>query len=75
MRAIFKADDRYYRQHGLYDFPTRDYPKRIVTRATSLAMSIPAFRRDVVEKMPAYMVRPLEKAIETSTVLAKRRAK
>jgi len=75
MRAIFKADDRYYRQHGLYDLPTRDYPKRIVTRATSLAMSIPAFRRDVVEKMPAYMVRPLEKAIETSTVLAKRRAK
>jgi len=75
MRAIFKADDRYYRQHGLYDFPTRDYPKRIVTRATSLAMSIPAFRRDVVEKMPAYMVRPLKKAIETSTVLAKRRAK
>ncbi|WP_261597743.1 NAD(P)H-dependent oxidoreductase [Methanoculleus formosensis] len=74
MRAIFKADDRYYRQHGLYDFPTRDYRQRIVTRATSLAMSIPAVRRDVVKNMPDYMIQPLEKAIESSRVLAKRKA-
>ena len=75
MRAIFKADDRYYRQHGLYDFPTRDYPKRIVTRATSLAMSIPAVRRDVAKNMPDYMIQPLQQSIQTSTVLARRKAK
>lgn len=74
MRAIFKADDRYYRQHGLYDFPTRNYRQRIVTRAMSLLMCIPAVRRDVVKNMPAYMIQPLEKAIESSEVLAKRKA-
>ena len=74
MRAIFKADDRYYRQHGLYDFPTRDYQQRIITRATSLAMAIPSVRRDVVKKMPSHMIRPLEKAIESSRVLAERRS-
>ncbi|MDK2916955.1 MAG: hypothetical protein PWR25_1512 [Euryarchaeota archaeon] len=74
MRAIFKADDRYYRQHGLYDFPTRDYRKRIITRATSFAMAIPAVRRDVVKNMPAYMIRPLERAIASSRVLAERKA-
>jgi multimeric flavodoxin WrbA len=73
MRAIFKADDRYYRQHGLYDFPTRDYSRRIATRVTSLAMSIPAVRRDVVRNMPDYMVQPLQKSIESSRVLEERR--
>ncbi|WP_292518022.1 NAD(P)H-dependent oxidoreductase [Methanoculleus sp.] len=75
MRAIFKADDRYYRQNGLYDFPTWNYAQRISTRVTSLAMSIPAVRRDVVKNMPHYMVQPLQDSIEKSTVLAKRRAK
>lgn len=75
MRAIFKADDRYYRQHGLYDFPTRDYLQRIGTRVTALAMSIPSVRREVVKNMPAYMIEPLQKSIEKSPVLAKRRAK
>lgn len=75
MRAIFKADDRYYRQHGLYDFPTRDYLQRISVRATSLMMSIPAVRRDVVKNMPTYMIQPLQKAIESSRVLAERKAR
>lgn len=75
MRATFKADDRYYRQHGLYDFPTRNYLQRIGTRATSLIMNIPAVRREVVKNMPTYMIQPLQRSIETSTVLAKRRAK
>jgi len=74
MRAIFKADDRYYRQHGLYDFPTRDYLQRISVRATSIMMNIPAVRRDVVKNMPTYMIRPLQKAIESSRVLAERKA-
>lgn len=74
MRATFKADDRYYRQHGLYDFPTRDYLRRIGVRTTSLIMSIPSIRREVVKNMPAYMIQPLQKSIETSTVLAKRKA-
>jgi len=75
MRAVFKADDRYYRQHGLYDFPTRNYLQRISTRATSLIMSIPGIRREVVKNMPTYMVQPLQRSIEKSTVLAKRKAK
>ncbi|HOI57488.1 MULTISPECIES: NAD(P)H-dependent oxidoreductase [unclassified Methanoculleus] len=73
MRATFKADDRYYRQHGLYDFPTWNYLQRIGTRVTSLAMSIPSVRREVVKSMPAYMIQPLQKSIETSRVLAERR--
>ncbi len=44
-------------------------------RATSLIMNIPAVRREVVKNMPTYMIQPLQRSIETSTVLAKRRAK
>ncbi|WP_292490684.1 NAD(P)H-dependent oxidoreductase [Methanoculleus sp. 10] len=74
MRATFKADDRYYRQHGLYDFPTRNYLRRLGTLATSLVMSVPSIRREVVKNMPAYMIQPLQRSIETSTILAKRKA-
>lgn len=75
MRAIFKADDRYYRAHGLYDFPTKNYLQRIGTRLFSLFLDIPGVRKNVEKNMTAHMIHPFHETIEKSKVLAARRSK
>jgi len=75
MRAVFKADDRYFRSHGLYDFPTKNYPERIGTRLFSLFLDIPGIRKNVEKNMVANMIRPFRETIEKSKVLAARRSK
>jgi multimeric flavodoxin WrbA len=74
MRAVFKADDRYYRQHGFYDFPTWNYSQRIGTRLLSFVLDIPQVRRHAEKDMASHMVQPLQRSVETSQVLAKRKA-
>jgi len=75
MRAIFKADDRYYRSHGYYDFPTKNYLQRIGTRAFSLFLDIPGIRRNVEKNMTSHMVRSFHTTIEKSRILAERGVK
>ena len=75
MRAIFKADDRYFRTHGLYDFPTKNYLERIGNRLFSFFLDIPGIRKNVEKNLVTHMIRPFRETIEKSRVLAKRRAK
>jgi len=75
MRAIFQADDRYYRSHGYYDFPTKNYLQRIGTRAFSLFLCVPGVRKKVEKDMVSYMVRPLQEVMQKSTVIKEWRAR
>ncbi|HOT04502.1 MAG TPA: NAD(P)H-dependent oxidoreductase [Methanolinea sp.] len=75
MRAIFQADDRYYRSHGYYDFPTKNYLQRIGTRAFSLFLCIPGVRMKVKKDMVSYMVRPLQEVVQKSRVIKEWRAR
>lgn len=74
MRAFFKADDRYYRTHGLYDFPTKNYLQRIGTAAFSLFLDIPWVRKKAEKETVSHMVRPFKEVVARSPVLAERRA-
>ena len=72
MRAVFKADDRYYRRQGFYDFPTWNYSQRIGTRIFSFILDIPKIRREAQKNMAGHMLHPLIKAVEESPVLEKK---
>jgi len=72
MRAVFKADDRYYRRHGFYDFPTGNIRQRIATGAFSLFLDIPGMQAKAKKMMRSQMTAPLKRAIETSAVLSER---
>ncbi len=41
MRAVFKADHHNYTQTGFYDFPQKEYGKRIRTTLFSLFLDLP----------------------------------
>jgi hypothetical protein len=64
LRMVFQADHRYYRSHGLYDFPRRGLKTRVVQGSMMLLTRIPSFRREFRGRLKDGMVRPFQKVLE-----------
>ena len=64
LRVVFQADDRYFRTHGLYDFPRRSLKTWISDGLLTLMLKIPSFRREFRKKMKEGMIKPLAKVLE-----------
>ncbi len=64
MKFVFTEDHKYYKKHGLYDFPQKKYGTRIQNFFLRLLFTIPGIKEKAQERMGDYMVRPLEEAIE-----------
>jgi multimeric flavodoxin WrbA len=73
MRAVFKADHRYYKAHGVYDFPQYDTAKRVRTALLSFFLDLPPVKKEAVQNMKKHMIQPFEKVFSDSPVLKKRR--
>ncbi|HUK38054.1 MAG TPA: hypothetical protein VLV30_02945, partial [Methanomicrobiales archaeon] len=52
------ADYRYYRAHGLFDFPQRDLKTRVANAILSPLMRSEGFRRKVVGDLRKRMIEP-----------------
>jgi multimeric flavodoxin WrbA len=64
-RFVFQADHRYFKRHGLYDFPQNDIRTVLVNAAMMLLTKIPAFRRLLFKKMiKPKMVEPHQKVLK-----------
>ncbi|MBN1545123.1 MAG: NAD(P)H-dependent oxidoreductase [Syntrophaceae bacterium] len=65
MRFPFLADHKYFKKHGLYDFPHKKYKKRLQNYLMLLLTKIPRIRRDIYTKnMMAETVKPLQKVVD-----------
>jgi multimeric flavodoxin WrbA len=65
LRFPFRADHQFYKKHGIYDFPQKDYKGRIVSQILLLLTKIPAIRKEIYHKrMKEEMIKPLQKALE-----------
>jgi multimeric flavodoxin WrbA len=58
MRFVFQADYRYYREHGLFDFPQADLKTRLMNAVFITLTRIPGFRKKVFGDMKYHMVEP-----------------
>jgi len=63
MRATFQADHRFYTEHGLYDFPQKQYRTRLLVTVYMLLARLPAFRREYARRTIPEMVKPLQKVV------------
>jgi len=64
LRFVFHADHRYYKKHGLYDFPRRSLGTRLQEAFYRLLLHLPGFRKEFLRRMRTEMIRPLEKVLE-----------
>ena len=65
LRFPFQADHSFYKRHGFYDFPQRDYKTRIIVTLLMLLTRIPTMRKEIYRKrMREEMVKPLQKILK-----------
>ncbi len=64
LRFAFRADHIYYKQHGWYDFPQKDYRARLRSFVMGALMKIPTIRKDIQKRFTEEMVKPLQHVVE-----------
>lgn len=67
LRVVFQEDHKYYRRHGVYDFPTRRVFRRIGIALLSLFLKLSPVRKQFISRMKEGMVQPYRKIIEQTT--------
>ena len=64
LRLVFQSDHRYYKQHGYYDFPQKDFKTRRMNFFAMLLTKIPAFREKFLKTLGKEMVKPLKNVVK-----------
>jgi len=60
LRFVFRVDHMYYKRHGIYDFPHRQYRTRLLNASMSALMLIPGFKKAFPRKIKKGMIRPFQ---------------
>lgn len=66
MRGLMRADDKYFREHNLYDFPQKQWRETLFTYLIGFMMSNQKVRRKMGNKINEGMIAPYKKVIENS---------
>lgn len=61
LRGIFQADHKYYKKHGLYDFPQKNYKKRFMADIMTIFSKIPPIRKEFPKRIKRGMIKPYQK--------------
>lgn len=64
MQGLMKADHRFYKQHGIYDFPQKQKKRIWQMRLVGSLMAIPSVQKQAKGKMTEAIVGPYQKVIE-----------
>ncbi len=64
MKGLMKADHRFYKKNGVYDFPQKHKLTNLKMYALGALMSVPAVQKKMGNKMYEGMVAPYRKVLE-----------
>ncbi|NMC97029.1 MAG: iron-sulfur protein [Deltaproteobacteria bacterium] len=64
LRPVFQADHRYYKEHGMYNFPQKYYKWRMINSTLVFLTKIPAFRREFFKRIKKEMIKPAAGALK-----------
>lgn len=65
LRFVFRADHLYYKKHGLYDFPQKDFKMQGINLVLCLLNRIPAFRKEFKKRIKTEMIKPLQDVVRS----------
>ena len=69
MQGMMRADHKFYKAHGQYDFPQKQWPRMIVMYGVGAMLVNPKIKSKMGNKMNEGMIMPYQKALD----LAKKR--
>ena len=64
MQGMMKADHRFYKEHGIYDFPQKQKKRILQMKLVGAMMAVPSVQRKLKGQMGLYIIGPYEKVIE-----------
>ena len=64
MQGLMKADHKFYKQHGIYDFPQKQKKRIWQMRLVGSLMAIPAIQKQAKGKMTEAMIAPYQKVLD-----------
>jgi len=67
LRFPFRADYKFYKKLGFFDFPQKEYKVRISNAMMSLLVTIPSMRKEIYQRrMITEMIKPFQKFLKKS---------
>jgi len=63
MRFFFQADHRYYKEHGFYDFPQKEYKTRLLNTVMLLLSRNAKFKNEMYASCKEEMLKPYRKVL------------
>ena len=64
MQGMMKADHRFYKEHGIYDFPQKQKKRISQMKLVGAMMAVPSVQRKLKGQIDQYIIGPYEKVIE-----------
>ena len=72
MQGMMKADHKFYKEHGIYDFPQKKRGKILQMKLIGVLMAMPSAQKKMKGKMSKIIVGPYEKLIDSVSPSEKR---
>ena len=63
MQGLMRADHRYYKSHGIYDFPQKQKKRLWQMRLVGMLLAIPKIQKQAKSRMTQAMIAPYQKVI------------
>lgn len=64
LRFVFQGDHRYYKKHGYYDFPQKQWGTRLTNMFMILLSKIPPVKKSIQQNMKTHMIAPYQKILK-----------
>ena len=71
MQGMMQADHKFYKSHGQYDFPQKQWPKMLAMYAVGAMLANPKIKSKMGNKMNEGMVAPYQKALNQARARTK----
>lgn len=64
MQGMMKADHKFYKEHGIYDFPQKQKKRILQMKLVGTIIAIPSVQKKIKGRMNRYIIAPYEKVVE-----------
>lgn len=64
MQGLMKADHKFYKENGIYDFPHNNKKMLYGMKFLGAAMSIPSIQKEMKSKMSEFIIKPYKELLE-----------
>ena len=64
MQGLMKADHKFYKEHGIYDFPQKQKKRILQMKLVGSLVAIPSVQKKMKGQMNQYIIGPYQKVVE-----------